>query len=133
MRYMLDTNVCIDLIRERSAKLLSRLKRCRIGDVGISTITLAELHHGAAKSSDPQRNRMALQEFCAPLTTLPFSTEAACQYGLMRSALERQGTPIGPLDLLIAAHALAASAVLVTANEREFTRVPGLRVENWLT
>lgn len=129
--YLLDTNICIELIRGQSAKILKRLRKCRIGQVGISSITLAELEFGVAKSSNPQQNKLALMEFCAPLEILPFDDNAAVAYGQIRAALELKGKPIGPLDTLIAAHALALNAVLVTNNRREFDRVPKLHIENW--
>lgn len=133
IRHLLDTNICIDLVRRRAPRVVARLRRRRIGTVGISSITLAELHFGVAKSSDPPRNLIALAHFCAPLEVCPFEHDAASAYGPVRARLERAGTPIGPLDTLIAAHALALDVTLVTGNEREFARVPGLKVENWLT
>ena len=132
IRYLLDTNVCIELIRGRGAKVLKRLKRCSVGEVGISAITLAELEHGVEKSARPAQNRIALSEFCAPLEILPFDDDAAASYGRIRASLERAGNLIGPMDLLIAAHASAVGALVVSGNEREFRRVEGLGVENWL-
>jgi tRNA(fMet)-specific endonuclease VapC len=132
IRCLLDTNICIELIRGRAPAVLARLRRRKIGTIGISAITLAELQYGAAKSSDPPRNTVALAHFCAPLEIRPFDYEAASSYGEIRTVLERAGTPIGSLDTLIAAHALALNVAVVTNNEREFRRVPGLRVENWL-
>lgn len=129
--YLLDTNFCIELIRGRSAAALARLRLHAIGSVGLSTITLAELEYGVAKSQDPMRNAIALAHFCAPLEISEFDDEAAGAYGEVRAGLERSGTPIGPLDTLIAAHALVLEAVLITSNQREFNRVRGLRVENW--
>ncbi|RJP31118.1 MAG: type II toxin-antitoxin system VapC family toxin [Phycisphaerales bacterium] len=133
MRSLLDTDTCIAVIRGRGERVLARLRRRRVGTVGISSITLAELEFGVANSSDPARNAVALARFCAPLEICPFGGEAASRYGRVRAALKRARTPIGPLDTLIAAHALALHATAVTGNEREFRRVPGLRVENWLT
>jgi tRNA(fMet)-specific endonuclease VapC len=129
---MLDTNVCVDLIRRRKPGLFERLRRHQPAEIAISSITLAELQYGAAKSPHPARQTMLLDEFCAPLAILPFDSRAAGQYGTVRAALERQGTPIGPLDTLIASHAFSLGLTLVTNNEREFARVPGLTVENWL-
>ncbi len=128
---MLDTNICVELIRNRSEVMLKQLQRHEVGEVGISVITLAELRHGVEKSAKPGQNSIALGEFCAPLEILPFEDAAAVEYGRVRAALERKGQIIGPMDLLIAAHALCAGVVLVTNNEREFRRVRGLRVENW--
>ena len=131
MRFMLDTNVCIDLIRRRSAGLVRRLQRATPGDVCVSVITLSELELGVAKSAVPERNRLALVEFMTPIAVLPYSNEVPPVYGRIRAYLEAKGTPIGSLDTLIAAHALALNLTLVTSNEREFRRVPGLPVVNW--
>jgi tRNA(fMet)-specific endonuclease VapC len=128
---MLDTNVCIDLMRGRAPKVALRMSRHGIEEIGISSITLAELHYGVAKSARPAHHAMLLIQFCAPLAILSFDDRAAETYGPVRAELERAGTPIGALDTLIAAHALAVGTVLVTRNEREFGRVAGLRVENW--
>ncbi len=128
---MLDTNVCVDLLRGSAPHLSERLQECQIGEVAISAITLAELQHGVFKSSNPQRNSEAVISLCIPLKILPFDTVAAETYGQVRATLERAGTPIGPLDTLIAAHAQATGCTLVTNNEREFRRVAGLAVENW--
>jgi tRNA(fMet)-specific endonuclease VapC len=133
IRRLLDTSICIELIRGRSSEvLLARLRRLRVGTVGISVITLAELQYGVARSSDPDRNRIALAQFVAPLVVAQFDDPAASAYGRLRADLERRGLPIGPMDMLIAAHAMALRAALVTCNEREFRRVTGLRFENWL-
>jgi tRNA(fMet)-specific endonuclease VapC len=131
IRHLLDTDICVALIRGRSEHILAHLKRCPPGSVGISSITLAELWFGVTRSSGPVRNHAALIQFCAPLQILPFDATASATYGRVRSALEARGTPVGPLDTLIAAHALSLPAVLVTNNEREFHRVPGLKLENW--
>ena len=131
MKFMLDTNICIELIRRRSTRVLLRLQQCSPGDVGMSSITLAELEFGVHKSRMPDRNKLALAEFAAPLEILPFDDLAAASYGELRARLERQGQPIGSMDMLIAAHALSRGLTLVTNNEREFRRVPGLRVTNW--
>lgn len=132
IRYLLDTDMCIDIIRKRKPAVLSRLQASRIGEVGISTITFAELTHGVEKSAKPDQNRLALYEFCTPLQVAPFSDMAALAYGRIRVHLERLGRIIGPMDLLIAAHALALDAVLVTGNLREFRRIPELKLESWL-
>jgi tRNA(fMet)-specific endonuclease VapC len=129
---MLDTNICIHIIRQRPPSVLERLGTLTVGDIGLSIITLAELEYGASHSRDPKGNRDALRQFTAPLEVAAFDRAASQVYGRVRSALERRGQPIGPLDLLIASHALSLGARLVTSNEREFRRVPGLRVENWL-
>jgi tRNA(fMet)-specific endonuclease VapC len=132
IQYVLDTNACIELIRQRSQRVLSRLQQCAPGSVGISSITLAELYYGVARSSDPQRNLLALTQFCAPIEILPFDDRAAAVYGTVRQSLEQKGTKAGPLDTLIAAHSLSEGATLVTDNVREFRHVSGLKIENWL-
>lgn len=130
MRFMLDTNICIYLIKNDPPKVLARLKRHDLGDIGVSSITAAELAYGVAKSGS-ERNRAALEQFLLPLDIAPFDERAAWYCGDVRSALEQAGAPIGPLDTQIAAHALSLSCVLVTNNMREFQRVSGLAVENW--
>ncbi len=131
IRYLLDTNICIYVIRNKPSRLIQHLQSLRIADVGISSITLSELEYGVAKSQKPPQNKLALAEFLAPIEILPYDDMAAVQYGEIRALLERQGTPIGSLDMLIAAHALSLNSILVTNNESEFRRVPGLIVENW--
>ena len=129
--FLLDTNICAHLINRRPERVYPRLVAHRNDGVGLSSLTVAELRYGADKSSRPAQNHSALNEFLAPLDVYAFDAEAAVVYGSVRVDLERRGLPIGPLDLLIAAHALSLDAVLVTNNVREFARVPGLRLENW--
>lgn len=129
---MLDTCTCIELIRGRGEAVLKRLRGYEPEAVSISAITLAELHHGVARSQRPGHNMQALMQFCAPLAILPFDDIAALVYGQVRTVLASRGTPIGPLDTLIAAHALSRHLTVVTSNESEFRRVDGLSVENWL-
>ena len=129
---MLDTNVCVELLRGRAAGVFGRLRRRRIDEAGISSITLAELQYGAARSARPAYHQTLLAEFCAPLAILPFDSVAAESCGRLRADLERRRVPIGPLDTLIASHALSLGVTVVTGNVGEFRRVPGLRVENWL-
>lgn len=129
-RYLLDTNICIYVINRKPPEVFGRFDGLSIGDIGISSITGAELAYGVAKSGSA-RNRRALEQFLAPLEVMPFDAVAMRHYGELRSRLEKQGTPIGPLDLLIAAHALALDSILVTNNLREFERIPGLALENW--
>jgi len=131
VKWLLDTNVCIAVIRRRPESALRRLRGKQVGQVGLSTITLAELEFGAAKSQQPAKARAALREFLLPLEVVTFDEAAAEAYGTVRAAMEKKGRPIGPLDTLIAAHALALGTVLVTSNTREFRRVPGLSVEDW--
>lgn len=131
MTYMLDTNICIYTIKRKPEKVLLRFQEELSGGMCISTITLAELEYGIRRSANPAKNEQALIRFLAPLSVLPFDPAASAEYGEIRAYLQRQGTPIGPLDMLIAGHARAEGAVLVTNNVREFERVPGLAVENW--
>jgi tRNA(fMet)-specific endonuclease VapC len=132
MKYLLDTNICIQIIRQKPGRLLSRLTALPVGDVGLSTITVAELQVGVRKSRDPGRNAEALALFLLPLEIAAFDYAAAEAYGHIRAALESAGTQIGPLDTLIAGHAVSLKATLVTNYVAEFSRVPGLRIENWL-
>ena len=129
---MLDTGTCIALIKGRSDRVLKKLRGKTVGQVGVSSITLAELQFGVARSSRPADSAEALFEFLLPLEIAPFDAQAAEDYGVVRAALASKGAPIGPLDTLIAAHTRSMDVVLVTHNRREFDRVPGLRVEDWL-
>jgi tRNA(fMet)-specific endonuclease VapC len=128
---MLDTNICIYLIREQPASVLDRFTAHPVGDIGLSVITLAELEYGVAKSSRPSRNRDALQQFVSPLEVAAFDRDATAEYGRVRALLEKKGQPIGSLDLLIAAHAISLNVKLITHNVKEFGKVPGLRIEDW--
>ncbi len=129
---MLDTNVCIHLIRRRPREVLLRFEGYTVGEIGVSSVTVAELRYGAEKSAHKARNREALSRFLLPLVVAEFGQDAAAAYGRARAALETRGTPIGPLDTLIAAHAVSLGVTLVTNNVREFGRVPGLEVEDWV-
>lgn len=131
MTYMLDTNICIYAMKKKPERVLKRLKEELNGGICISSITLAELEYGMKHSSDPARNEQALLRFLVPLSILPFGAAAASEYGEIRAYLQSQGTPIGPLDMLIAGHAKAEKLILVTNNVREFERVPNLEIENW--
>ena len=132
MRWMLDTDTCIAVIKKRPERALKKLRGKSIGQVGISSITLGELAFGASKSSRSAESHAALNEFLLPLEVADFDYRAAMQYGEVRASLTRDGTPIGPLDTLIAAHAAAIEAILVTQNTREFGRIDALRLEDWL-
>lgn len=131
MTYMLDTNICIYVMKNKPEKVLERFREELDGGLCISSITLAELEYGMKHSSNPAKNEQALLRFLAPLSILPFGATAASEYGALRTYLQNRGTPIGPLDMLIAGHALAEGLTLVTNNVREFERVPDLRLENW--
>jgi tRNA(fMet)-specific endonuclease VapC len=132
MRYLLDTDICIHLIRRRSDALLVRLRSFETGELALSTITVAELHYGVAKSRDPEQNSVALAAFLSPFDVQPFTDAAASVYGHIRSDLESRGKPLGSLDMLLAAHAMALQVPIVTHNTREFRRVSGLDAEDWL-
>jgi tRNA(fMet)-specific endonuclease VapC len=130
-RFLLDTNTCIYIINRRPVRVFDRFAGFQFGEIAVSAITGAELAFGVAMSGS-ERNQKALAKFLAPLEVLSFDEAAMHCYGALRSRLERQGTPIGALDLLIAAHALALGATLVSNNLREFRRIDGLLLENWL-
>jgi tRNA(fMet)-specific endonuclease VapC len=129
---MLDTNVCIYLIRRQPPEVLRKFEEYTVGEIGVSSVTVAELRYGAEKSAQKARNWEALSRFLLPLVVAEFGQDAAAAYGRIRAALESEGTPIGPLDTLIAAHAVSLGVTLVTNNVREFGRVPGLEVEDWV-
>ena len=131
MKYLLDTDICIELIRGRAAELLQRLTSLEPGEAAISAISVAELQYGVTRSSQPDRNRQALELFLLPLDILDFDFAAAARYGDVRAQLEAAGRPIGSYDMLIAAHALSHDLTLVTRNVREFERVAGLHIETW--
>lgn len=132
MNYILDTNICIYLIKKKPPEVIEKFKTLTPGSVGISSITLAELEYGVMKSSMQEKNQQALFDFLLPLDIYDFNENAALAYGMIRADLERTGATIGSLDLLIAAHAKAINQVLVTNNIREFSRVKGLMIENWV-
>lgn len=132
MRYLLDTNTCIYIIKRSPPHVYARFKLLRVGDIGVSAITYCELQLGVANSSKPDANQLALTEFLGPLDVLDFPSAAATVFGDIRAHLQRAGTPIGIYDLLIAAHALQQGLTLVTNNTKEFQRVPHLKIENWI-
>lgn len=131
MAYLLDTNICIYVIKRKPIAVLEKLNSIRPSEIGLSIITVAELYFGAQKSSNPEKNLSALNRFLIPLNIFDFDSAAAIQYSSIRAELETKGLPIGPLDTLIAAHAKSLDYVLVTNNEKEFERVRGLKIENW--
>ena len=131
MRYMLDTNICIYIIKHKPANAICNFMRHNPDEMCISSITYAELMHGVEKSQAVDKNRLAISLFLSPLTILAFDAIAAEEYGKVRAELERNGTPIGPMDMLIAGHARAGELTVVTNNTREFNRVVGLKVEDW--
>lgn len=131
LRYMLDTNICIHVIKDRPMTLRQRFNRFS-EQLCISSITLAELFYGAEKSRKQAANFAAIEHMRGQLTILPFADRAAQHFAMIRCELERTGKPIGAYDLLIAGHARSEGLTLVTNNEREFARVQGLQIENWL-
>jgi tRNA(fMet)-specific endonuclease VapC len=131
MRFMLDTNICIYAIKRKPVSVLAALRLHEAAGIGLSMITLCELEHGVMKSGSA-KNRVALDQFLEALTIAEFDRPAASAYGRLRASLEAAGTPIGPLDTQIAAHALALGVTLVSNNTREFERVPDLRLANWV-
>jgi len=135
MIFMLDTNICICLLNRRTGyeNILARIDGLAYEQVIISSITLAELKYGITKSVKKEANRIKLGYFLYQFECLPFDVEATSCYGDIRIQLESRGTPIGPLDTLIAAHAFSLAATIVTNNVREFERVEGLAIENWIS
>jgi len=132
MKYLLDTNICIYIINEKPKNVLKKFERYPVHEFAISSITHAELQYGVAKSKHKTKNQEALDEFLLPLTILPFHGKKLVErYGRIRAFLEAGGKMIGPLDMLIAAHALGLDLVIITNNTDEFSRIPSLKCENW--
>lgn len=131
MKYMLDTNICIYIIKHKPDAVIKKFLLHDPDDICISAITYAELMHGVEKSMAVDKNRMALALFLSPITILGFDESAAEEYGKIKTNLERKGTPIGPMDTLIASHAKAKGLILVTNNTKEFNRVTDLPIEDW--
>ena len=132
LKYMLDTNICIFTIKNRPAQVREAFMRAHVR-LCISTVTLMELIYGAEKSANPERNLADIEGFAARLEVLKYDGDAAVHTGQLRAELAKAGTPIGPYDQMIAGHARSQGLILVTNNRREFDRVPGLRVEDWVT
>ena len=133
MKYLLDTNICIYIINERPEKVLQKFEQYPVSDFGISSITHAELQYGVKKSTNTNTNQIALDEFLLPLTILPFhGKKLVTCYGEIRTSLESKGKTIGPLDMLIAAHALSLDLTIISNNIKEFSRIPNLNCENWI-
>ncbi len=131
MRYMLDTNICIYAIKHKPEQVFMRLQEHDPIDICISSVTYAELVHGVEKSKAIEKNRVALALLLATIEIMNFDSLAAESYGKIRADLEKAGTPIGPLDMMIAGHAMALGYTVVTNNTKEFERVKGLKLENW--
>jgi len=128
---MLDTNIGIYIMNRRPIEVINQFKQFDIGEIGVSTITVSELRYGAAKSKNREVNQQRVDAFLLPFEIMPYDEIAADSYGHIRWQLEKRGEMIGPLDLLIAAHAVSRDLVLITNNEREFKRVENLKLENW--
>ena len=134
MKYLLDTNICIYIITEKPKKVLRKFEHYPVSEFGISSITHAELQYGVAKSKNKDTNQNALDEFLLPLTILPFHGERLMKcYGEIRTSPESKGKTIGPLDMLIAAHALGLHLTIISNNIKEFSRIPKLKCENWVS
>ena len=131
MKYMLDTNICIYTIKHKPPEVIKAFLCHEPDDMCISSITYGELMHGVEKSQAVERNRAAITLFLSAISILPFDSDAAEEYGAVRADLERKGTLIGPMDMLIAGHARSRGLILVTNNTREFFRVNELEVEDW--
>lgn len=131
LRYMLDTNICIHVLKHQPPAAREAFNR-HSEHLCISSVVLAELLYGGEKSAHPDHNRDTVERFATRLDVVPFDERAAAHYGRVRADLEREGRPIGPYDLMIATHARSLGLTLVTNNEREFQRVPGLLLENWI-
>jgi tRNA(fMet)-specific endonuclease VapC len=132
MKYMLDTDICISLIRQKSEQMIQRLTKCVPGDICVSSITVAELVYGVNKSSRKEQNMSALEQFLLPLEITSFEQRAAIAYGVLRTTLEQKGKSIGSMDMLIGSHALSLGVILVTSNTREFQQIPDLKLEDWM-
>jgi tRNA(fMet)-specific endonuclease VapC len=131
MRYLLDTNICIYIINKKPSIVLEKIQTISSEEIGISTITVAELDYGITNSKSPVQNRLALLEFLLPLIIIDYEQKDASFYGMIRKELETNGKIIGPLDLLLASQAMARDLILVTNNVREFKRIKGLKIQNW--
>jgi tRNA(fMet)-specific endonuclease VapC len=132
MKVMLDTNTCIAIIKRKPPQVLKRFNAYKVGKIGISSVTLAKLEFGVAKIQYIENNQVALDEFVLPLEIANFDRDVARIYGRVRAMLEKKGTPIGSLDTMIGAHALAQGATLATNNTKEFSRIKGLTIVDWL-
>ena len=131
--YLLDTNACVECLRSRNAGVIARFESCRPGELRLCSVVVGELYYGAYKSPKPAANLALVRTFSGPLSSVPFDDRAAEVYGRIPADLERQGHPIGPNDTMIAAIALANGLTLVTHDTAEFSRVPGLLIEDWQT
>ena len=132
MTFLLDTKICIYIIKNKYIDIVKKMEKVGIENIGVSSITIAEMEYGISKSTKPKESESKLYEFLVPFTVLDFNVSAARYYGKIRNELNRKGTPIGTMDLLIASIAIANRLKIVTNNEKEFERISGLRIENWI-
>ncbi len=132
MYYLIDTNICIYIMNHHPPEVIDKFKMVGVGEVAVSSITVSELYYGACKGSLRQKNIRRLEEFLQPFSILPYDEDASRSYGIIRTELEKKGKVIGPLDMLIAAHALSRKLTLITNNVNEFNRIKSLHVENWV-
>ena len=130
--HLIDTNTCIYLINKKYEYLIGKFESFNKSEILVSAVTVAELEFGIAKSLFPEKNRLALVEFISSFEIVPFTYEDTESFGLIRAYLNKNGTPIGPYDLQIAAQCLTRKLILVTNNEKEFKRIPNLMIENWI-
>ncbi len=131
MKYLIDTNICIYIMNNHPPEVFDKIKHIGVGEVGISSISVSELHYGAFKSRKIKQNIKRLEEFLYPFEILSYDENASKEYGKVRAHLEKKGRIIGPLDMLIAAHAISKKLTIITNNTKEFKRIRSLKVENW--
>jgi len=130
--YLIDTNICIYIMNNHPPEVVQKCRKIGVGNICISSITVSELQYGVCKSKQIKKNIKRLEEFLGPFEIISYDENASTYYGEIRSLLEKQGNVIGPLDMLIAAHALSENLTLITNNEKEFKRIKSLKVENWV-
>jgi len=131
MKYLIDTSICIYIINLHPPEVTERCRKAGVGEIAVSSITVSELYYGAQKSKNTKANIRRVEEFLYPFEVLSYDEAASREYGRIRAGLEKTGELIGPLDMLIAAHALSKKLVLVTNNIKEFSRIKTLKIENW--
>ncbi|RKX91262.1 MAG: VapC toxin family PIN domain ribonuclease [Spirochaetes bacterium] len=131
--FLIDTNICIYIMNNHPPQVIRKFREIGAGNIFISSITISELQYGVFKSNQIEKNTKRLEEFLRPFELISYGEKASVFYGEIRSYLEREGKTIGPLDMLIAAHAISEKLILITNNEKEFKRVKFLKVENWVS
>ncbi len=131
MKFLIDTNICIYLMNQRPLSVIQKFKKFTLGEIGVSSITVSELQYGITKSQHSKKNQERLDKFLIPFDILVYDEAAARVYGDIRTQLEKEGQVIGPLDMLIAAHALSLNLIIVTNNDKECSRIKNLKIENW--